>query len=85
MFDDIETLARQCQFSDCQHDTEPGCAVQQAVEDNRLDGRRLLNYKKLLRENAVANASLAEKRAQDRGFAKVVKQGKKIKQMKGEH
>ncbi|WP_286872492.1 ribosome small subunit-dependent GTPase A [Spongiibacter sp.] len=85
VFDDIETLARQCQFSDCQHDTEPGCAVQQAVEDNRLDGRRLLNYKKLLRENAVANASLAEKRAQDRGFAKVVKQGKKIKQMKGEH
>lgn len=85
VFDDIETLAKQCQFSDCQHDTEPGCAVQQAVEDNRLDGRRLLNYKKLLRENAVANASLAEKRAQDRGFAKVVKQGKKIKQMKGEH
>ena len=85
VFDDIETLARQCQFSDCQHDTEPGCAVQQAVEDNRLDGRRLLNYKKLLRENAVANASLAEKRAQDRGFAKVVKQGKKIKQVKGEH
>lgn len=85
VFDDIETLARQCQFSDCQHDTEPGCAVQQAVEDNRLDSRRLLNYKKLLRENAVANASLAEKRAQDRGFAKVVKQGKKIKQMKGEY
>ena len=24
VFDDIETLARQCQFSDCQHDTEPG-------------------------------------------------------------
>ena len=55
------------------------------MEHNRLDSRRLLNYKKLLRENAVANASLAEKRAQDRGSAKVVKQGKKIKQMKGEY
>ena len=85
VFDDIETLARQCQFSDCQHNTEPGCAVLQAVEENRLDSRRLLSYQKLLRENAVANASLAQKRAQDRDFAKVVKQGKKIKQMKGEH
>jgi ribosome biogenesis GTPase len=44
-FDDIEELARHCQFRDCQHDAEPGCAVRDVVD---LD--RLRNYHKLLRE-----------------------------------
>lgn len=44
-FDDIDTLARQCQFRDCRHEAEPGCAVRGA-----LDPDRLRNYHKLLRE-----------------------------------
>lgn len=80
VFDDIERLARDCQFADCQHDTEPGCAVLRAIEEDRIDRRRLANYRKLLRENALATATLAEKRAQGRAFAKVVKAGKKVKQ-----
>jgi ribosome biogenesis GTPase len=44
-FEDIDALARQCQFRDCQHQGEPGCAVQGVV-----DGDRLQNYHKLLRE-----------------------------------
>ena len=44
-FEDIDALARQCQFRDCQHQGEPGCAVQGVVE-----GDRLQNYHKLLRE-----------------------------------
>ncbi|MES3026119.1 MAG: ribosome small subunit-dependent GTPase A [Pseudomonadota bacterium] len=44
-FDDIAALARQCQFSDCRHDAEPGCAVSGAVDPDRI-----LNYRKLLRE-----------------------------------
>lgn len=83
VFDDIAQLARQCRFADCQHEAEPGCAVQQAIEDDRLDPRRLANYHKLLRENAQATASLAEKRAQGRNFARMVKEVKKIKQRKG--
>ncbi|WP_449287010.1 ribosome small subunit-dependent GTPase A [Marinobacter sp. PE14] len=79
VFDDIERLAEDCRFADCQHDTEPGCAVRRAIEETRIDSRRLANYKKLLRENALATATLAEKRAQGRAFAKVVKDGKDIK------
>lgn len=79
VFDDIERLARDCQFADCQHDTEPGCAVLRAIDEDRIDRRRLASYRKLLRENALATASLAEKRAQGRAFAKVVKEGKRIK------
>jgi ribosome biogenesis GTPase len=44
-FDDIDTLARQCQFRDCAHEAEPGCAVRGAVDEDRLR-----NFHKLLRE-----------------------------------
>jgi ribosome biogenesis GTPase len=44
-FDDIDALARQCQFRDCAHEAEPGCAVRGAVDQDRLR-----NYHKLLRE-----------------------------------
>lgn len=69
-----------CQFADCKHATEPGCAVLQAIEENTLDERRLLSYQKLLRENALASATLAERRAQGRSFAKMVKEAKRLKQ-----
>jgi len=83
VFEDIELLAEQCRFTDCRHETEPGCAVLRAINDNEIDSRRLANYKKLLRENAMATATLAEKRAQGRDFAKVVKEVKLIKQKRG--
>ena len=44
-FGDIETLAGQCQFRDCGHAEEPGCAVRGAVDPDRIR-----NYHKLLRE-----------------------------------
>lgn len=44
-FEDIESLAAQCQFRDCQHGLEPGCAVREGVDPDRLR-----NYQKLLRE-----------------------------------
>ena len=44
-FEDIDALAGQCQFRDCSHDTEPGCAVRAAIDPDRLR-----NYRKLLRE-----------------------------------
>lgn len=44
-FEDIDTLAAQCQFRDCNHGAEPGCAVRDVV-----DADRLRNYHKLLRE-----------------------------------
>jgi ribosome biogenesis GTPase len=84
VFDDIALLAEHCRFADCQHEAEPGCAVLRAIEENGFDSRRLANYKKLLRENAHATASLAEKRSQGRNFAKMVKEVKLIKQKKGD-
>jgi ribosome biogenesis GTPase len=60
----------QCQFSDCQHDSEPSCAVRSAIEAGEWDERRLANYFKLLREQAKNGASLAEKRSKDRDLGR---------------
>lgn len=71
-FADIESLANLCRFKDCQHQDEPGCAVTRAVEQGKLSARRLDNFQKLLREEAHNSATLAQKRAKDRAFTKMV-------------
>ncbi len=49
-FDDIEELALGCRFRDCRHQGEPGCAVRRAIEDGRLNAKRLSSYLKLKKE-----------------------------------
>ena len=51
-FEDIAALAGRCQFGDCAHAQEPGCAVREAVVTGVLDENRLESYRKLLREAA---------------------------------
>lgn len=72
-FSDITELAEHCHFGDCQHLTEPGCSVRAAIEDGKLELRRLNNYQKLLREQAINGATLAEKRDKDKQFGKMVR------------
>jgi ribosome biogenesis GTPase len=79
LFEDIETLTGDCRFRDCAHDTEPGCAVQRAVAEGRLDPERLARWRKLHAEDAQNSLSLGQKRAKDRAFGKVVRQGLKDK------
>jgi ribosome biogenesis GTPase len=51
-FEDVETLALKCSFTDCAHETEPGCAVREAIEGGRLEAARLESYRTLQRELA---------------------------------
>jgi ribosome biogenesis GTPase / thiamine phosphate phosphatase len=50
VFLDIEELALRCRFTDCRHETEPGCAVVAALEGGTLDTSRFRSYRKLQRE-----------------------------------
>ena len=52
VFPEIEELAAACRFRDCEHRTEPGCAVLATVDAGDLPLRRLLSFRKLLREAA---------------------------------
>lgn len=72
-FADIDVLAEQCCFKDCQHKGEPGCAVEQALNSGELDPRRLANYHKLQAELRRNTSSLPERRAKDREFGMMIK------------
>jgi ribosome biogenesis GTPase / thiamine phosphate phosphatase len=72
-FDDIVELAATCRFSDCAHESEPGCAVRAAVADGRLTEARLASHRKLERE-----AAHAERRGDPRAQAEERKKWKAI-------
>ena len=71
-FSDIAKLEKQCKFSDCQHDTEPGCAVKAAIESGDLSVDRYILYKSLSSENTKNYAKKKE-------ISKWAKAAKKIK------
>ncbi|MEZ9869526.1 ribosome small subunit-dependent GTPase A [Vibrio sp. 10N.261.51.A4] len=72
-FSDVEELAMHCRFSDCHHESEPGCKIRAAIESGELSERRFTNYQKLLREQARNGASLAEQRANNKQLSKMYK------------
>ena len=51
-FEDIAELALACRFTDCRHETEPGCAVRAALESGELSRKRWESYRNLEREVA---------------------------------
>jgi ribosome biogenesis GTPase / thiamine phosphate phosphatase len=79
LFADVDSLAAQCRFRDCRHESEPGCAVQAALERGDLDPRRLESYRKVLRDDARHRETLAESRARFRSFGRHIRQIKKEK------
>lgn len=77
-FSDVEAFAQDCRFADCRHETEPGCAVVQAISDGDLADSRLADYNKLLREQRWQEARRdrrlrAQEKARVKAFAKVVR------------
>ncbi len=67
IFEDVEMLALQCRFTDCAHDTEPGCAIKSALAGGTLDADRFRSYRKLQRElRAVAAKTDARIRSEER-------------------
>jgi len=50
VFEDITLLAARCRFRDCRHDSEPGCAVKEAIASGEMTAERLEHFHKLERE-----------------------------------
>lgn len=67
-FSDIESLAAQCRYRDCRHESEAGCAVAEAIASGELDAGRLVNYKKTARE--LARQASKESKAMSKQAAK---------------
>lgn len=79
LFDDLERQASTCRFKDCTHQTEPGCAITHAMRAGEIEAERVKRWQKLAREEAFNSASLAERRAKDKAFGKMVKQAQSDK------
>ena len=60
-FEDIVELEAQCRFADCRHEGEPGCAIQEALADGRLDPARWRSYRELQQELAGLEERLARR------------------------
>jgi ribosome biogenesis GTPase / thiamine phosphate phosphatase len=49
-FIDIEAIILNCRFRNCMHESEPGCAIQEAIKNGELEPGRYQNYIKMKRE-----------------------------------
>lgn len=83
---DIEEISSQCKFKNCTHNSEPGCAVLEALETGDISDSHFNNYLKLKAEAEFNDMSYLEKRQKDKNFGKYIKKVKKgIKRTKGRY
>lgn len=78
-FPEIAVLAQSCRFSDCSHQKEPGCAVQEALERGELSWDEYHNYLKLQKELAFIEAKQANRlrtidKARGKEISKIIKE-----------
>jgi ribosome biogenesis GTPase len=72
-FIEITELSKQCQFNDCTHVNEKGCAILKAVENGQVPEKRYQNYIKMKKESIYNEMSYLEKRQKDKQFGKLCK------------
>ena len=76
-FADIEALAAECQFNDCSHTVEPGCAVIERAEPERLAA-----WQKLAREQQWVDdrrAASRERESRGKHYRDVQREARRIK------
>lgn len=61
LFEDVKALESQCKFNDCSHNSEPGCAINAALENGTLDPKRYENYLIMAHEVAYLNQRKKQK------------------------
>lgn len=79
-FPDVERFLGQCRFSDCRHESEPGCAIRAAIESGELSPERWKSYRQLELESS---RSVRKKFGQpSRSLSKSRRQEEKYKRKK---
>ena len=73
VFAELSSLAKQCRFADCTHESEPGCAIRAAIDSGELDAERLRRYRKLQAEDRRNTETIAERRSRDKSLGKMYK------------
>lgn len=79
VFTEIEELAASCRFADCGHESEPGCAVREGVDPERLEA-----WRKLQREEAWVRDRQAASRDRERSGRSAGRQMREDRAAKGD-
>ena len=56
----IEQLSQECRFVDCNHSSEPGCAIREAIDAGTLELKEWESFLKLEREMAHQNNKMSK-------------------------
>ena len=78
-FEDVEQYLGKCKFSDCKHNTEPGCAIKLALEDGNLSLERWQSYMKLKNEAKYSDDKTAYMRDKAKWHKELSKNSKRMK------
>jgi ribosome biogenesis GTPase len=80
-FADIDELSDGCRFTDCRHETEPGCAVRAAIDAGTLQADRLDDWVALRKEaeSAALRADRAALHKEQRAWGRVSRQAQEHK------
>jgi len=78
-FGDVEQYFGKCRFSDCRHQSEPGCAVKAAVSKGELPLERWESYRKLMSENRYSEERAEAMRKKKQTQKNIAFRAKKMK------
>lgn len=82
-FADIEQYFGKCRFRDCRHQSEPGCAVKQAIANGELSQARWNNYLQLKKESSYSEGKDDFIRQKQQRNIRIQKDIKNLKKMGG--
>lgn len=75
VFADVVALAERCRFRDCGHESEPGCAVVEAMQGGTLPAQRLERYLALSRELGETEVKVRERSAKRDAWRQEISRG----------
>jgi ribosome biogenesis GTPase len=80
-FNDIEEFSSNCRFRNCTHESEPGCAVQEAIKAGVIDPGRYQNFIRMKREARFLEerTDLGAKQVERKRWKAITKLQKQIK------
>ena len=82
-FADVEPYLARCRFANCRHESEPGCAVQAALESGELSRARWESYKKLQRESSFSGDQAGYLKQKQQRFTEIAKMSKALQKSGG--
>lgn len=74
IFDDVTEIPSACQFRNCSHSGESGCAVAVAIAEGVVSGERWKSYRKLKRhEETTGRIAAAERKKKVKSMHKSIR------------